>query len=234
MVLRCIDVESTGLDPKLDRVIEIASIDLTRDGITNPMQTFCSLPSGMPIPPEASSVHHILLRDLVGAPTYEQARERFLGADYYIAHNAQFDQSFLNLPAPLICTHKCAWRIWTGLNGNRPPSYSNQVLRYWLGEEEPFGVAREQIAPHRAASDVLVTAAIFHRMLKVEGVAFSDLVRWSTEPYKYTWFTFGKHKGESIRNVPVDYLQWLAGGKHEMGSDWIAVAYEELTRRKGR
>ena len=36
MTIRCIDIETTGIDPAKDAIVEIASVDLLRDGgITN-------------------------------------------------------------------------------------------------------------------------------------------------------------------------------------------------------
>jgi DNA polymerase III epsilon subunit-like protein len=44
---------------------------------------------------------------------------------------------------------------------------SNQELRYALGRATPFpGFDRSTISPHRAAFDVVVTAAIFEELIK--------------------------------------------------------------------
>lgn len=50
-MIRLIDIETTGIDPATDAIIEIASIDLVRGGgITNAMDTL--------VPPGASAIHH--------------------------------------------------------------------------------------------------------------------------------------------------------------------------------
>ena len=75
MTLRCIDIETTGTDPATDAIVEIASVDLQRDGtITNQRVTLVS--PGIPVPPEASAVHHLIDADLAGAPRLEQVIER--------------------------------------------------------------------------------------------------------------------------------------------------------------
>jgi hypothetical protein len=72
---------------------------------------------------------------------------------------------------PLIC----ALRVWPDFEG-----HSNQELRYALGRATPFpGYERQLISPHRAAFDVVVTAAIFEELIKK--ARWSELVQWSAE-----------------------------------------------------
>lgn len=211
-MIRVIDFESTGNDPTADTIIEIASVDLTRDGIVNPMQTLVN--PHRPIPPHVSAVHHILDDDVAGAPDLVEAIDRFRGADVYVAHNAAFERAMITSHSidlradpqvanpTWICTYKCALRIWPEW-----PSHSNQALRYQLGLSRPFGFPRERIHPHRADSDVIVTAANLGEMLKV--ARWSDLVQWSSEPTLLTVFNFGKHRGKRFDAVPPDYLTWI-------------------------
>jgi len=77
--------------------------------------------------------------------------DRFRGADFYVAHNCEFESSFFAAHGielgPWICTHKCAVRVWPELDG-----HSNQELRYALGQATPYpGFDRSSISPHRAA-----------------------------------------------------------------------------------
>jgi DNA polymerase III epsilon subunit-like protein len=60
------DIETTGIDPATDAIIEIASVDMVRDGITNAMDTLVR--PTKPIPPGASAVHHIVDEDVANAP----------------------------------------------------------------------------------------------------------------------------------------------------------------------
>src|SRR5262249_48851739 len=123
IVLRVIDIETTGTNPETDAIIEIASVDLTPEGnLVNLMQAFVN--PGRPIPPHVSAVHHIVDEDVANAPDLATAIERFRGADVYAAHNAAFDRSFIAAsgidlcPAPQgeppawVCTYKCALRLW--------------------------------------------------------------------------------------------------------------------------
>jgi Exonuclease len=91
-LIRVIDIETTGLDPASDAIIEIASVDMVRDGgITNAMDTLVR--SGRSIPPGASAIHHIIDEDLKDAPLLTEVIDRFKGADAYVAHNCGFENS---------------------------------------------------------------------------------------------------------------------------------------------
>jgi exodeoxyribonuclease X len=154
MTIRVIDIETTGTDSTNHRIVEIASVDLLRDGtITNQMSTLARL--GIPVPPESSALHHLIDADLADAPRLAKVLDQFKGADAYVAHNADFERSFLEEllgDALWACTYKCALRIWPDLL-----SHSNQALRYRLGFIKPFGIDRHTLSPRRALSDAIVT-----------------------------------------------------------------------------
>jgi exodeoxyribonuclease X len=208
-VIRVIDIETTGTNPAADAIIEIASVDMVRGGgITNAKDTLVH--PNVPIPPGASAVHHIIDDDVKNAPSLGEVIDRFRGADYYVAHNCEFERGFFAAQGvelgPWICTYKCALRVWPELHG-----HSNQELRYALGRAAPFpGFERGTISPHRAAFDVIVTAAIFEELIK--RARWSDLVQWSGEPALHTRFHFGKYRGrryEEIAESDPAYLQWI-------------------------
>ncbi len=208
-MIRVIDIETTGINPATDAIIEIASVDMVRDGgITNAMDTLVR--STKPIPAGASAVHHIVDEDVANAPAFAEVINRFKGADFYVAHNCEVECSFFASQGvelgPWICTYKCALRVWPELEG-----HSNQELRYALGRATPFaGFERGSISPHRAAFDVVVTAAIFEELIKK--ARWSELVQWSTEPALHTRFHFGKYRGQRYADIAAsdpDYLQWI-------------------------
>lgn len=206
-MLRCIDLETTGTDPKVHDIIEIASVDITKDGFANPITQFVLLPSGKSIPPESSAVHHLIEEDITNGIALPDALNRFIGADWYLAHNAPFEQSFLPPAWRFVCTYKAALRVWPDA-----PGHSLQTLRYWLKLIHPLGTMRTKIDPHRALSDVIVTAAVFHEMLKA-GAKWGQLVQWSSEPPVHKWCRFGnKHRNKTfaeIASADPSYLTWI-------------------------
>lgn len=197
-----------------DRICEIASIDLVkltgkytianvREDLINP---------GIPIPAQASAVHGIIDVDVAEKPFFQAAIDPYLqtgdGKLVLVAHNAEFEKSFLSVftdqipDLTWICTYRCALRLWPDL-----PSHSNQFLRYHLGFVDPFGIDRKSIDPHRALSDCYVTGAIF--LAIIQCAKFADMVRWSVEPPLHTIVNFGKHRGKRFDACPEDYLEWI-------------------------
>jgi exodeoxyribonuclease X len=225
MTVRVIDIETTGTDPETDAIIEIASVDVLADGtIANQLSTLVR--PGIPVPPEASAVHHLIDEDIANAPPLMDVVGMFRGADAYVAHNADFERSFLGPlmgEAPWVCTYKAALRIWPDLL-----SHSNQALRYRLGFVNPFGIDRHTLSQHRALSDAIVTAAVLTEVIK--HAPWSDLVRWSSEPALLSVFRFGKHRGERFDAVPEDYLRWIVEGQNELSDDVKASARHWLER----
>lgn len=226
MVLRVIDIETTGTDPASDQIIEIASVDLTRDGIGQKMER--RIKPTIPIPPEASAIHHLLDADVADARPAEEVIPLFAGADWYVAHNAEFDSAFLKpwLGENWVCTYKCALRVWPDF-----PKHSNQALRYRLGLASPFGIDRKSLDPHRALDDCIVTAVILHEILKV--AKWPDMVRWSSEPPLLTRMNFGKHFGKRWDEVETDYLHWILDKMTDNPIALFNAAYW-LDARKGR
>lgn len=95
------DVETTGLNPKTDRIVELGAV-LYVDG--NTTERFSTLVNpGIPMPAAASSVNHITNNMLASAPGEEEACRNFMsfigdaahGITCMCAHNAGFDFSFL-------------------------------------------------------------------------------------------------------------------------------------------
>jgi len=228
MTVRVIDIETTGIDAVTDAIVEVASVDLTHEKtITNRQETLVR--PGIPVPPEASAIHHLVDQDLVSAPQLAEVIDRFKGADAYVAHNCSFERSFLDRhfgEVQWICTYKCALRIWPEL-----VTHGNQSLRYHLGLVKPFGIDRATLTPHRALSDVIVTAAILVEMLA--RARWSELARWSDEPALMTVFAFDKYRGQRFDAVPEDYLRWIAEGSNELRDEVKFSARHWLRQRTG-
>lgn len=94
------DTETTGLDMRDDRIIELGGVEIVNRFPTG--RTFHKFinPQGRAVHAEAQAVHGISAADLVGKPTFQEIAEEWLaftdGAKL-VAHNANFDIGFLNL-----------------------------------------------------------------------------------------------------------------------------------------
>jgi DNA polymerase III epsilon subunit-like protein len=72
MIVRCLDIETTGLHAKKDAIVEIASVDLRSDGsIVSTAETLVQ--PGMAVSPAASAIHHLIDDDLKCAPALERS-----------------------------------------------------------------------------------------------------------------------------------------------------------------
>jgi DNA polymerase-3 subunit epsilon len=93
------DTETTGLDPREDRVIEIGGVELVNSFPTGRTFHVYINAQGRPVHPDAQAVHGISDADLADKPTFPEVADSFLefidGARL-VAHNATFDISFIN------------------------------------------------------------------------------------------------------------------------------------------
>jgi DNA polymerase-3 subunit epsilon len=93
------DTETTGLDPRDDRVIEIGGVELDNRFPTGRTFHMYINPQGRPVHPDALAVHGISDADLVGKPTFAQIAGDFvdfIDGARLVAHNAGFDMGFIN------------------------------------------------------------------------------------------------------------------------------------------
>jgi len=91
------DIETTGLDPKIHRIVEIGAVKFDRRGVIGRFSTLIN--PGLPMNPEASAVNGITDEQLADKPPVERVLPdflRFVGSSILVAHNANFDCSFIN------------------------------------------------------------------------------------------------------------------------------------------
>ncbi len=127
-VVAFIDVETTGRDPQVDRLVEVAVI-LGRGGEVFERKSWLVNP-GMPIPEESSAVHGIRDPDVADAPPFKAVLPEILaavGGAIPAAYNATFDKSFL-----------LSELARAGAPAELPPAFRREVE--WL---DPLVFARE-------------------------------------------------------------------------------------------
>lgn len=150
------DIETTGMHPVRDRIVEIAAARIDCDGTITRFQSLihprCS------IPPQACAVHRITDEMVASAPAFHEISFKFMKmaqSSTLVAHNARFDLGFLQESLA-----RCGQQLWKGktmdlLRLMRQtykglPSYSLQNLRRTFQLTDTF----ENMAAHRAAADV--------------------------------------------------------------------------------
>jgi exodeoxyribonuclease X len=226
--IRVVDLETTGKNPT-DAIVEIAAVDLVGDEIivigSDLVKPF------VPIPPEASAVHHITDSDVSGCPPLEDHLPHYLdysgsaGVSAFAAHNWQFEAQWLGDAIgerPAICTYKCALRAWP-----EAPAHNNQTLRYWLKPKGLSGLIAS--TAHRALPDAYVTAFILRELLQV--ASFEELVDWTKRPALLPRVNFGKHRGCEWSDVPLDYLAWIIDKSDMSGDIKFTAAHHRRLRQ---
>ena len=164
MGIIAVDVETTGIDPEFDRIIEIGAL---RPKTGEVFQTFIN--PGRPLPPRITELTGITDGMLEGEPTEEEALRsflEFLGEDrILLGHNISFDHSFLSqaiyraglgeVSFEGIDTLKIARVLCAEL-----PSRKLESLC------EHFGLTNERA--HRASSDAAVTYQLYERLKEMK------------------------------------------------------------------
>jgi DNA polymerase III subunit epsilon len=112
--LAILDLETTGADPRVDRVAEIGLLLMDDEVVAE--EWSCLVNPGRDIPPDIESLTGISDRMVGGAPAFEDLASDLaqrLHGRVLVAHNARFDYAFLRnefrragLPfeAPVLCT----------------------------------------------------------------------------------------------------------------------------------
>lgn len=161
MSVAVLDLETTGLYPSVDRVVEVGVVLLDERGEVE--EEFCTLINpGRDVGP--TSVHGIKAADVVAAPTFPDVApylDHLLAGRLVVAHNALFDLRFLAREfaraerpigfSPTLCTMRLAPMVFGA--GTR----SLQALCEFMSI--PFD------HPHAALGDARVTAELLVRML---------------------------------------------------------------------
>lgn len=187
-----IDLETTGLSPKRDRILEIAIVQADHQGRGMTEWTTRINPQG---PVGATHIHGITQQDVEHAPTFAEVAPfiiQQLRGRAIVAHNASFDLAFLQNElfragwdwpeVPFLCTLKTARNLLPP-----QPKYTLSNCCLCLGIPH--------VSAHSALGDARATTELLHQFFnpRVGGSAaksFADLplrareVNWPLEPQR--------------------------------------------------
>lgn len=219
------DTETTGVRSDKDRIIEIAAFDPTEN------RSFVHLINpNIPIPPEASAIHHITDAMVANALTFKEVALLFL--DFcstdcvLIAHNndsfdklfleAEFRRAGVDLPAfPYIDTLK-----WSRKYRSDLPRHTLQTLR------EVYGFPANNA--HRALDDVIVLHQVFSAM--IDDLPMETVLSLLAKPQVLNRMPFGKHQGKPLSEIPKNYVAWLdsTGAFEKPENNELKQSFEKL------
>lgn len=217
------DFETTGVDIKNDRIVELCMVKVLEDGerivkhsLINPT---------IPIPQAASDVHGITDDKVKDAPTFKQLSKgiyEFIRDCDIAGYNSNF------FDVPLLYIELCR----AGIEWDYSKCSFIDVCSIFKRKEErtlsaavKFYLDKEHDDAHGAKADVLATIDVLGAQMKAYSDLPSDIVGLSRycnydkdfcdiggcftkdENGNYI-LNFGKHKGKKAEDVK-DYLQWM-------------------------
>ncbi len=189
--LAVIDFETTGTKSEEDRVIEIGVVSFLRGEMVR--REALLINPGMPIPAEATAIHHITDEEVEGAPSFAEALPaivELLAGHLPVAYNAGFDRGFLLAEA---ARNQAALDAAVAAHGGElPPALQPEVVwldpLIWAREilkdqksrklgdvAEHFGVPLEQA--HRAAGDAEATGWVLLALADNMPRVYGELIR---------------------------------------------------------
>lgn len=224
----CIDCETTGLDPKQDRIIEVAAVRFT---IEESLESFESLINPECIIPETSIEIHNISQEMVSDKPVVAAvlpeLLQFIGKSTLVGHGIGFDIDVVTASAEragIPCTLKYNAYIDTlrlaRYYGESPTNSLEQLRRH-------FNIGFE--GAHRAMNDVVVNIEVFKYLAKKFKTA-AQVFDVLSKPIALKVMPLGKHKGRPFKEIPLEYLLWAA--KKEFDQDLLFSIRSEIKRRK--
>lgn len=154
-----LDTETTGTDPRRDKIVEVGAVRLdtgrTYHAYANP---------GIPCPPDATAIHGLTDAFLRTQPPFDTAALlAFIGDATIIAHNAPFDMAFIEaaagkLPNPVIDT--------LALAKHKYPLANNTLD----GLCRRFGISLADRTTHGALVDAQLLASVYQELIGRQAV----------------------------------------------------------------
>lgn len=224
------DIESTGVSPRKDRIIELAAIKLMPNG--EEISKCWLMNPSVPIPPETTAIHGISDEIVKDCPTFadkaDEIFEFFRDCDLSGFNADRFDipcleEEFARVGkafAPSARKHVDVQRIYH----KKEPRDLSAAVKFYLG--------RNHEGAHGAEADTRATLEV----LKAQMLKYSDLPSTVDEMDEYLvphdplnadragtlrWkngeltINFGKKKGESLKKLLLNepnYLKWIMKG----------------------
>lgn len=234
------DLETTGLDMKTDRIIELAFIKWTPHG--DVLERERRFNPGMPIPAEATAVHGITDEDVANevpfCRTAKSLVEVLEGCDLAGFNVRRFD-------IPMLVTEFKRCEVDFSMEGRRVVDMQNifhREERRDLSAAARFYLGREHEEAHTALGDIRTSAGVLAAQLEryehlprdLEGLhayceqyspTRTEVERWFGPEEEGRPFRRGKHKGKAIAEVAAespDYLQWMLGAD-DMDEEVLAI-----------
>lgn len=217
-----IDLESTGLDPAADRVVEVALLKLFPGGDREWYHQRVN--PGIPIPAAATAVHQIRDADVAASPPFagvaSELFQKLNGCDLAGFGITSFDlpllaAEFIRVGRPFPVSSRRVIDVLALYRKLHPRTLASAVQEY---------LARGHPEAHSAVADVWATAEVLDRQIErhelpttpaglhamLVEVDVAGKFRQDTDGNPL--FAFGRHTGKSLAEVAASdraYLSWM-------------------------
>lgn len=223
----CLDCETTGLEPKTDRIIEIAVVKFT---FSETLETFETLINPeTPISEVSMAIHHITPDMVQGKPKIQEVLPKvikMIGSHIVIGHGIRMDLSFLaesakrfDIPNPFSSLISIDTLRLARLYGESPTNSLERLRQHFNIEAE---------GAHRAMNDVIVNISVF-KYLSNTFKTTQQLLERLKKPILMKTMPLGKYKGRPFGEIPIEYLKWAVHG--DFDQDLIFSIRSELQKR---
>lgn len=224
----CLDCETTGLDYKNDKIIEIACVtfDLEKEG-----DSFESLVNPEAIIPQSSiEIHHITQEMVNDKPLIQAVLPTVLsmvGNKIIVGHGIDLDIKFIaescyrsGIPTTIMHNRTIDTLRMARLYGESPINSLEKLRQH-------FNIGPE--IAHRAMSDVIVNIEVFKMLMKYYRT-IDDLYKALSKPILLKEMPLGPHKGRPFKDIPLQYLLWAVN--KDFDQDLMFSLKVELKKRK--
>lgn len=225
----CLDCETTGLDPKEDRIIEVAAYRFTTDEITDKYQTL--IDPQIPISLASAEFHNITDEMVKDKPVVEEVipvLADFVKNSIIVGHGIDFDLNVIkysaerkSIPFPFANNRVVDTLRLARYYGRCPVNSLQELSKHFDIDER---------VTHRAADDVSANIEVFRHLIK-GFVYLEEIFGVLKRPIRMGRMPLGKYKGRAFSEIPLDYLIWAA--KQDFDQDLLFTLRHEVKRRKG-
>jgi DNA polymerase-3 subunit epsilon len=229
-IFACIDCETTGLDPKVDEIVEVAVTVFSFENTIASYETLVKPP--ITIPESSIQIHHITNEMVQDKPSIAEVLPKIFsitGDLVIIGHNISFDIEMLSQAAKKLS-------IPCKLHRNKTIDTLRLARLYGQSEINSLEALRNHFhipdeGAHRAMSDVTVNIQVFKK-LSTNFKSTGEILERLKRPILLKAMPLGKHKGRLFKEIPREYLLWAA--RQNFDQDLLYSIKSELsTRNKG-
>ena len=212
MKLLITDLETTGLDPKQDKIIEVGAILYSVEYQCTLQQLSTLLPCEENPTEAINKINHLATTEVSNNALLQIYKEWVKEADYMVAYNADFEKSWLKgitKEKIWICAYEDI--IWPG--NHKKTNLVATALNHGVG----VSVA------HRALADCQILAQLFDRMTDLSGMIEMTLLRACEKKYK----VIAKVSYDENQKAKNEHFRWEKETKR-----WYKVMRESEYRQE--